>query len=173
MRHKMLAVLLLLPWMLAAQENIAKSLQAGWQRSKTQIMELAEAMPEGKFGFKPTEGQRTFGEQLVHLAEANLNLMHVIAGTKASKAAPPTAKAEILKAVAESFEFGDATLAKLTDAAAVEAFKVGPNETTRLRVAIGAMTNCSNHYGQLVVYLRLNGIVPPSTARQQQRQPPR
>ena len=163
MQRKMLAAFLLLPWIVVAQENIAKSLRANWQSTKKQVMELAEAMPEDKFSFRATPEQRTFGEQLVHLTEANVNLMNMIAGTKAAKAEHPTARAAILKALAESFDFGDATLAKLTDAAAVEAIKVGPNETTRLRLAVGAMTNCSNHYGQLVVYLRLNGIVPPAS----------
>ncbi len=167
MKRKTLALIVLLPWMLTAQDNIAKSLQANWQRTKQQIMEVGEAMPEDKFGFKATSEQRNFGEQLAHLAEANFALMSRIAGSKAPEAAHPKTKAEILKAVGDSFDYGDGVLAKLTDAAAVEALKVGTAETTRLRIAVGAMTNCYDHYGQLVVYLRLNGIVPPATARQQ------
>ena len=167
LKRTFLAFLLLLPWAVTAEDSISKSLRANWQRTKQQLVEMGEAMPEDKYGFKATPEQRTFGEQLVHLAEANWNLMSRIAGSKPPEAGHPKTKAEILKALAESFDFGDEVLAKLTDAAAVEALKMGAAETTRLRVAVGAMTNCYDHYGQLVVYLRLNGIVPPATARQQ------
>ena len=163
MKSKMLALFFLLPWMLAAQDNISKSLRANWQRARQQVVELAEAMPEEKLGFKATPEERTFGEQLVHLSEANFTLMGRIAGASPPEATHPKTRAEILKALADSFDNGDGVLAKLTDTAAVEPIKAGAVETTRLRIAVVAMTNCYDHYGQLVVYLRLNGIVPPAS----------
>lgn len=163
MKHRLVALFLLLPWAVLAQDAISKSLRADWQRTRKQLVDLAEAMPEDKFGFKPTPEQRTFGEQLAHLATSNLSYMHRIAGTKPTAETHAATRAEILKLLTESFDFGDTVLAKLTDAAAVEPVKVGAGETTRLRLAIGAITNSFNHYGQLVTYLRLNGIVPPAS----------
>ncbi len=163
MKRKMLALMVLWPGLLLAEGDIAKSLRASWQATRTRIMGLAEAMPEEKFDFKATPEQMTFAQQLAHLTEANFFLMHAVAGTKAPEAAHPSKRDEILKALADSFDFGDATLAGLSDKAALETVKLRGNEITKLRVAIQTMTNCFDHYGQMVVYLRLNGIVPPAS----------
>jgi uncharacterized damage-inducible protein DinB len=163
MKPRILLLLLAVPAMLPAQDAVGKSLRANWAATKRQLLDVADAMPEDKYGFKATAEQRTFGEQLTHLAEATFSVAARVAGESPQKREAPKDKAGIIRLLGESFDAGDAALAKLTDAQATEAVKMGQNETTRLRMAIQGMTNAWNHYGQLVVYLRLNGIVPPAS----------
>ena len=78
---------------------------------------IADAMPEDKFGFKATPAQRSYGEQIMHVAGANVMILKALG----AKATPPTmnpkatAKAEILKALADSYDFGIAAVKEQTD----------------------------------------------------------
>ena len=162
-----------MPLTAAAQ---AVSIQDGalqdWTKLKDTMMKISEALPEDKFGYRATPAERTWGEQILHVAEANVVQM----GRLGSKAAPPpynmkaTAKAEILKALADSFDFGTAALKEQTDQT-----MVAQAETTRFDRFMGASTKARvvyyvightwDIYGQMAVYLRLNGITPPASQR--------
>ena len=158
---------------IAAQAvSLQANLLADWDRQKETLLKLAEAMPEDKYRFKPTPAQRDYGEQILHIAEANVIQM----GRLAAKANAPsvnmkaTSRAEIVKALGDSFEYGTAVLKEQTDQSMLQTAEatrydrfMGPS--TRARVVAYVMGHTWDIYGQMVVYVRLNGITPPASQR--------
>jgi uncharacterized damage-inducible protein DinB len=143
-----------------------------WTRLKDTMMKIAAAMPEDKFGYRATPPERTWGEQILHVAEANIVQM----GRLGAKAPAPaynmkaTARAEILNTLEQSFDFGIAALKEQTDQmmlAQAESTRfdrfMGPS--TKARVVYYVIGHTWDIYGQMVVYLRLNGITPPASQR--------
>ena len=148
-----------------------------------EVVEAAEAMPEDKFDFSPEKlnlpgsdykGVRTFGEQLKHVAASNYLLWSPITGEK-----PPDtvndgkgpdnmkAKAEIINYLKDSFAFGHKSVATLNDSNLVQPIiRNNKPPTTRLFLATFAAAHCFDHYGQMIEYLRMNGIVPPASRGQ-------
>ena len=137
---------------------------------------LADAMPAEKYDFVPTSGNfesaRTFAEQVKHVACANFAFFNQI-----EKITPPAecalggpdsakTKAELMEYLRTSFEYAQRVLKTMTPANALEPVS-GPygGESTRLGITTLAVWHASDHYGQLVVYLRMNGIVPPASQR--------
>ena len=150
--------------------GIAKELAATWERAAKDIIDVAEAMPEGKYDFKPVPEVQTFGEQLVHLAGIVQRFIDAAKGTKseAGDTHKTMAKAEVVSLLKQKLQTGQEIIAALTDAQVLEQvkFPVGPERmVTRYGFWMGPLYQVRNHHGQLVVYLRLNGIVPPTTAR--------
>jgi uncharacterized damage-inducible protein DinB len=172
-RSLALACVLLLPLTAAAQPaSIQDGALQDWTRLKDTMMKIADAMPEEKFSYRATPAERTWGEQILHVAEANVVQM----GRLGAKAAPSaynmkaTAKAEILKALADSFDFGTAALKEQTDQTMVAQAEttrfdrfMGPS--TKARVVYYVIGHTWDIYGQMVVYLRLNSITPPASQR--------
>jgi len=138
-----------------------------WERQKATLLAIADAMPEDKFGFKSTPAQRSYAEHIMHVATVNVDILKLVGG----QAPPPTftaesakTKADILKALGESYDHGIALLNEQTDATitgTIEAAFLGPS--TRARVFWFLLGHSMDTYGQLAVYLRLNGIVPPAS----------
>jgi uncharacterized damage-inducible protein DinB len=142
-----------------------------------EVVDAAEAMPEEKYNFSPEslhisgsdyKGVRTFAEQVKHVAASNYLIWSPITGDKAPDTANdgkgPEAmktKAEIVNFLKESFAFGHQAVATLTPANSVE--PVGKSKRTRLFLATFAPAHAFDHYGQMVEYLRMNGIVPPAS----------
>ena len=155
-----------------------RALQVFLKSVRMQIMSAADAMPATKYGFAPTDGEfkgvRTFGQQVKHLAATNYILAAAALGEEPPAGAgdemgPETVrtKAEILDYLNGSFEY----LGKAIDAigdkkAAVKHSPISPlkaTETSRLALTVEALIHAFNHYGQMVEYLRMNGIVPPAS----------
>ena len=143
-----------------------------WNSQRDMLMKIAAAMPAEKFGFKATPAERTWGEQILHIAEANVNQM----GRFGSKTTAPridmklTAPADVMKALADSFAYGTAVLEEQTDATMVQQagatrFDMGMGPSARIRVVYFVIGHTWDIYGQMVVYLRLNGITPPASQR--------
>jgi hypothetical protein len=145
---------------------------------QTQIVSAADAMPAVKYGFAPTDGEfkgvRTFGQQVKHLAATN----HILAAAALGEEPPAGAgdemgpetvrtKAEILEYLNASFVHLGRAIDAIDDGkAAVKASPISPmkaGETTRLALTVEALIHAFNHYGQMVEYLRMNGIVPPAS----------
>ena len=148
-----------------------------------EVVEAAEAMPENKFDFSPEKlnvpgsdykGVRTFGEQLKHIAASNYLIWSPITGEK-----PPNtvndgkgpdnmkAKADIIKYLKDSFAFGHRSVATLNSSNLVEPITSSSGrQTTRLFLATFAPAHAFDHYGQMIEYLRMNGIVPPASRGQ-------
>ncbi len=151
----------------AQSPTLQSDLLKDWTNMKGTITKIGDAMPEDKFGYKPTPAQRTFGEQLLHIAGANVGLMK----TLGAKATPPTidqkatSKAAILKAVADSYDYGIEVLKEQTDQSLLESVK-GPSfigTATRARLVWATIGHAWDEYGAMTTYLRLNNIVPPAS----------
>ncbi len=132
-----------------------------------EFVSAADAMPDDKFDFAPTQGEfkgvRTFGEQIKHVTEANLYYFHdpatPLPDIRASVDKLKT-KAEIMQALKDSFEQAHAFVNAITPD---NAFITLPNGGTRAGMAAGGTAHMLDHYGQMVEYLRMNGIVPPAS----------
>jgi len=138
-----------------------------WTNMKGTMAKIADAMPEEKFGFKPTPAQRSFGEQILHVAEANVGLIKTLGGKTAAPTidSKATSKAAILKALSDSYDYGIAVIKEQTDQSMAEAVQ-GPRfigTATRARLVWDTIGHAWDEYGAMTVYLRLNGIVPPAS----------
>lgn len=153
---------------LAAQSiTVQSDLLKDWTNMKQTMTKIADAMPEDKFAYKPTPAQRSFGEQILHVAEANVGIMKMVGGKAAAPAidTKATSKAAILKALADSYDYGIAVIKEQTDRSMAEAVP-GPSfigTATRARLVWDAIGHAWDEYGAMTVYLRLNGIVPPAS----------
>ena len=149
--------------------TVVKELVASWQRAATDLIDVAEAMPEEKYGYKPTPEISTFRDQLVHVTGIAQRFIDTAKGTKSEPGHPQKdmPKAEVIALLKQTFRTGGETLGSLTDAQLLEQvkFPFGDRMVTRFTFWLGPLYQVRNHHGQLVVYLRMNGIVPPTTAR--------
>jgi uncharacterized damage-inducible protein DinB len=149
--------------------GMAKELVATWERAAGDMIDVAEAMPEERYDFKPTPEMRTFSDQLVHVAGVVQRFIDTAKGAKGESDHPhqTMTKAEVVGLLKQTFQAGQGMIASLTDAQLVEQvkFPFGDRMVTRYGFWMGPLYPVADHYGQLVVYLRLNGIVPPATAR--------
>ena len=179
LRAAFAAAILSAPLSLAAQSTtLASDLVKDWRDQKNTMLRIADAMPEDKFPFKATPAQRTYREQILHVAGANIFLMKFLGGSAPAPAISPEtdratfglkaeSKAEVLDALSRSYDYGESVLKDLNDAALVQAIK-GPaylGKLTRAKLVYYTMGHALDIYGQMVVYLRLNGIVPPASRR--------
>jgi uncharacterized damage-inducible protein DinB len=137
-----------------------------------ELVPLAEAMPADKYSFAPSNGEfkgvRTFGEQLKHVIQANNHMFADAASiqpTSMPKMDELKTKAQIVQALKDSFAFGHRAIATLNGDNALETVKPVDGINTRAGVMLFAIIHMNDHYGQLVEYLRMNGIVPPSSRR--------
>jgi hypothetical protein len=157
-------------------KSIAESISGTLQFAEGNFLGLAEAMPEDKYSFIPNvgnfDGVRSFGEQVKHVACAQFAFFNEFEGKKPPDDcekgghAPAKSKAELIKYLSDSFDYSNSVLATLTAHNAldrVEGRYAGPN--TKLGISVIAVWHITDHYGQLVEYLRLNGIVPPFTQK--------
>src|SRR5207247_2920073 len=163
------ALLLSTPNATAQSGTLNRELLKDWIDMKETLVKLANAMPEDKFAFKTTPAQRDFGQQVLHIAGGNVINLNFLRG----KAMPPAinrnakAKAEIIKAMIDSFDYGEALIKEQTPESMFEVVKtnkfIGPS--SRARVIYFLIGHSWYIYGQMVVYLRLNGGVPPASQR--------
>ena len=152
----------------AAQCQVLGPLTAQWNSTRDLILHVVEVVPEDKYDFKPTPEVRSFREQFVHIVGENYLFMGFVTGDKPGDPARfdnLKTKAEITKALTDSYEYGSKALAALTEQTAtqaVPAFRGQPMQ--RWAIAMMNIADNMDHYGNLVVYMRLNGIVPPRSA---------
>jgi uncharacterized damage-inducible protein DinB len=147
-----------------------------------EMMGAVKAMPADKFDFAPSQaifvpGQktefatvRTFAQQATHVAEANYFFYNIVSGLQPD--VDPrgilklTKKEDVVAALAGSFAFAHKAIATLTPANAFEVIKSPePGFQTRATLAAFGIAHANDHYGQMVEYLRMNGIVPPASAK--------
>jgi len=155
-------------------DPIAAAVAQPFTMIERSFVALAEVMPPGKYTFKPTDGEfkdvRTFGEHVKHVACANFAFFNEIEnkqppdGCDAGGPSPAKTKPELLMYLRESFAYAGRVLGTLTAENALKpAGGFYGGMSTRLGLATLAVWHASDHYGQLVVYLRMNGIVPPAS----------
>lgn len=160
----------------ALSPSLAKVANSMHSMIRTNLAEAAEAMTEGDYAFRPTAEVRTFGQLVGHIANANNFFCSQAAGER-----PPTtedyeritSRAALLKGLQESLAYCDRVYAATTDATFAMPVRMGaapgvsPTVTTRGAVLMFNVAHNNEHYGNVVVYMRLRGRVPPSTARVQ------
>jgi len=161
---------------------VSKTLKSSFDTIARYIAASAEKMPEAKFGFKPTPEVMSFGELVGHVADTHFSYCARIQGEKnpndGHSIQKMTAKGDVVKGLTDSIAYCAAVYAGMTDAKAVEmlappAPPAGaaaaapttppPAPSPRARLLIGNVTHDWEHYGNLVTYLRINGLVPPSS----------
>jgi uncharacterized damage-inducible protein DinB len=158
------------------KKTISQVVDSATKRVERDFIPAAEAMPEDKYSFAPTNGEfkgvRTFAEQIKHVAATNYLVGSLILGEK-----PPVdvndekgpdnvkSKAEVLQYLKGSYAYAHKAAATITEANVVESIPSfdGKSTTTRLSLAMLFAWHGYDHYGQMVEYLRMNGIVPPAS----------
>jgi uncharacterized damage-inducible protein DinB len=181
--HTMSACLLLLSGIALAQaakpeepKTVSQVLARSVTNVEHEFVPAAEAMPEDKFSYAPTTGEfkgvRTFAQQAKHVAAVNYILASAVLGEKSpvdtgGENGPDSvkSKADIIKYLKDSFAYLHKAAESVNETNLVAPIKnpFGEGTATRLALASGAVGHCFDHYGQMVEYLRLNGIVPPAS----------
>jgi hypothetical protein len=146
---------------------------------ESEFVSAAEAMPDDKFNFAPTQGDfkgvRTFAQQVKHVAAVNYMLAGAILGEK-----PPvdlggengpdsiTSKADVVKFLKDSFAYLHKAMISLNESNVLGQVQTpfGSNKITRLGLSAIAISHPMDHYGQMVEYLRMNNIIPPASRAQ-------
>lgn len=138
------------------------------------VRESAEKMPEEKFSYQATKEVRTFGGFIGHVA----NALYALCSRAMGEANPnkvdfeKTAdKAALVKAITAAGDYCTQVFAAANDRWMLETVAVGPNRTPRAAILAGNTSHANEHYGNLVTYMRINGLVPPSTERAQTMRP--
>jgi hypothetical protein len=153
----------------AAQAPVSDALRSTAKRAGTNLVAAAEEMPTGKYGFKPTPAQMSFGDVIAHLSGGNYFLCSSISGVEAPKRPEITGtapKAKLVSALKESFQFCASSLGKVDDSGLSQQVPFfGKREVSRAEMMFAAAEDWADHYSQLANYLRLNQLLPP-TAKQ-------
>ncbi|HEY7792356.1 MAG TPA: DinB family protein [Vicinamibacterales bacterium] len=135
------------------------------QHAKT-MTAAAEEMPAEDYTFKPTPQQRSFGEVVLHVAQSNEFLCSKITGEAAPAKIVLTAsspKADLVKAIQDSFTYCDQALSKIDDSTLTQEVALfGPRKMTRAAALIDLSNDLADHYSQQAMYLRLKGHLPPT-----------
>ena len=133
---------------------------------KGNVLKAAEKMPEDKFAYKPSPDVRSFGQLVAHIADAQ----YFMCGTAKEGGSTArdieksvTTKAGLIKALQEAYAFCDGTYAGLTDASSAATTKFIGRDVTKLSVLSFNTAHTFEHYGNIVTYMRMNGLVPPSS----------
>jgi uncharacterized damage-inducible protein DinB len=152
---------------------VSQAIRNAWKGAKRNITESAEQMPEADYGFKPVDSVRSFGAILAHVAGTSYVYCSAARGEKSpfgegdfEKTA--TTKEAIAKALADSNAYCDAAFDALTDASAGQLVQspFGQAQIPRVSALLNNTGHLNEHYGNLVTYFRIKGMVPPSSRRQ-------
>jgi uncharacterized damage-inducible protein DinB len=149
---------------LQAQNILSANAKSGYETVKKNILKAAEKMPQGDYSFKPTPDVRSFGELIVHIANAQTRLCGIAKGQmKRGDAALKTSQADLIKALQASFDSCDGVYNGMTDTEGKVILKTPRGEMSTLGLLNFNVAHDNEMYGVIGVYLRLKGIVPPST----------
>ncbi|HZQ23915.1 MAG TPA: DinB family protein [Terriglobales bacterium] len=188
MKPKCLFALLILVTLAPAQvlpkpstekRTVTMVLDRSIKNAEWEFNSAADAMPEDKYSFAPSTGEfkgvRTFAQQIKHVAAVNYEVAAAILGEKPpvdinDEAGPESVKtkAEVMTFLKDSFAYVHKAVATINETNAVDSVRspFGEGTVSRLGMAVLIPAHCFDHYGQMVVYLRMNGIVPPASRGQ-------
>lgn len=157
---------------LRAQTPVSDALRWGAARAARNFVESAEEMPADKYGFKPTPAQMSFAEVVLHVSDdTDAMCGGAIAGATAPAAPKLTAtdpKDKLVARLKQSFDFCTAAIAKLDDSKLGDSVPFfGGRKMTRAAVMFIQASDWADHYSQVAIYLRLNGLLPPTAKRKQ------
>ena len=168
----MTTALAILPYLAAAQgAPVSQAFRDQATSAAKNLVAAATEMPAEKYSFKPTPAQMSFGDIVAHLVEGNDYLCGVIAGAKAptrAKVTGASGKDALLGELKDSFAFCDQAIAKLDDSKLDEQLKLfGPKPRSRATIMFITVGDWADHYSQSAIYLRLNGLLPPTAAKKE------
>jgi DinB superfamily len=148
---------------------IASGLRDAYPNRSKNTIAAVEAMPADKFDYKPSADQITFSHLVAHMIEANYALCSNAASVpapKVDKSNDTDGKVKLVAALKASFDFCGEALTKMDDSHLGE-MTAGPNgqQLSRARFALGIASNWADHYAEAAMYLRLNGILPPTAKK--------
>ena len=144
-------------------------MEIDWKRNNLMLGSLAQIMPEDLYEYKPTDPQESFGQRVMHVATWHVRILSSLGGKTPTPEinTEATSKAEILEVMQKAHEYGLALIQEFGEEGVkqkVETLPIFGGTSSRQRLIYFLMTHCQDTYGQLVVYLRLNGITPPLSA---------
>ena len=150
----------------AAQNPVAAGQKMLYSMIKDNIVRSAEKMPETNYSFKPTPEVRSFGQLIGHVADAQYLFCSAVLG-KANPAPgiekSKTTKADLVQALKDAFAYCDPAYDALTDAQAAAVVKLFGGDQAKVTVLAFNTAHDNEHYGNIVTYLRMKGLVPPSS----------
>jgi uncharacterized damage-inducible protein DinB len=151
--------------------TLSGNMVRGYQNLQRNLLEAAEKMPDASYGFKPTSEIRPFGELIAHVAFSQFGTCAALKGEtngphKEEKEDATRTKADLIALLKESTAYCDPVLTGLKDEDMTTLVKSGQNQVAKGLFLAGTNTHGNEMYGTMAVYLRLKGIVPPTTERQ-------
>jgi uncharacterized damage-inducible protein DinB len=153
----------------AASTTLAGDFAIDFAAQEDLMLKAADAMPAEHFDFKPTAPQQSFGERVMHVVQVNGGLLRALGGKTPAPMINMQAKtkADVMAALKQSFDWGLAVVKEFNDQQMVERVMpprfMGPS-ASRARIVSFSLVHTDDIYGQMVVYLRLNGVTPPASA---------
>jgi len=157
--------------LLAQESPFSANIKVEYGLAKGVITRAADKMPEANYSFKPTDDVRSFGQLVGHVADAQYTFCSAASGEKSpatgSVEQTKTTKADLVAALKEAFAYCDKVYDGMTDATASQTVKFFGRDITKLGVLAFSNMHDYEHYGNMVTYMRLKGIVPPSSEQQQ------
>jgi uncharacterized damage-inducible protein DinB len=149
---------------------VSAAIRQAWAEAKRNVQESANQMPEANYSFKPVESVRSFGAILAHLAGASYEFCAAAKGEKPGHTEDEfeksaTTRAAITKALTDAIAYCDGAYSSLTDKTAADIVPgaFGSGKAARASSLIGNTGHFMEHYGNLVTYFRIKGMVPPSS----------
>jgi len=147
---------------------VASAFRDNFKQISRNLIDAGDEMPANKYSYKPTKAQMSFGKIMVHLAEGNDYLCGAIGGVKAperTKVKETDKKPVLVARLKETFEFCDQALAQLDDSKLSEQVPMFGQTMSRAGVIIITTGDWADHYSQEAIYLRLNGLLPPTAKK--------
>jgi uncharacterized damage-inducible protein DinB len=151
-----------------AQDNpLSAAIKAQYGNARSDLSRSAEKMPEENYSFKPTPEIRSFGQLIGHVANANYSFCSAALGEKSPNTVniekEKSSKADLVKAITASFEYCDKAYNGMNDTMALQTTKLFGRDTPKIAALTFNNMHDFEHYGNVVTYLRLKSIVPPSS----------
>jgi uncharacterized damage-inducible protein DinB len=153
----------------SAQNPYSTMVRDGWNSLKKNLSASAAKMADADYAFKPTPQVRSFGQILGHLANEHYLICAAVKGEKSPNTADfekVTSKAELVAAFDKSIAYCDGAYTSMTDASGTQPVEVFGEKMMKLGALQTNLTHGSEHYGNLVTYMRMKGVVPPSSTGQ-------
>ncbi len=141
----------------------------GYERTKGILLRSAEKMPEENYNFRPVDTVRTYGQIIGHLADAQYLFCSIVSGEKnpgLNIEKTKASKADLIAALKDGFAYCDKVYDSMTDAASLQMVKFFGNDAPKYAVLQINVGHNMEHYGNLVTYMRMKGIVPPTSEQQ-------
>jgi uncharacterized damage-inducible protein DinB len=152
-----------------AQDNPLSTFnKRAYGQMKDWLLRSAEKVPEQHYNFRPTEAVRSFGQIVGHVADVQYMFCSLARGEKnpgLKIEQTKTTKADLIAALKDAFVYCDQAYDSMTDASGIQMVKLARSDTPKLSVLTVNLSHSALHYGNLVTYMRLKNIVPPSSER--------